>query len=319
MSKNIGSSSNKDGLAALVNKLDTLGRDMKKLKESVHAIQVGCKICEGPHLDKDCPFNKEVKQVKEVKEDEWLKTFCHNLEKSQNHHDKIIQGLESRVTTLAKEAVTKTDKKEDYKAIFTNDGAPLYTLFYYSPKEIEYFSANSGFSDDDEFKNVTSIPDKDLKQTSTKQTTPHYIEPYVPLIPFPKRLEQNNEEALIHKTMESIKKIKLNQPFLKEIRQSNKYPKYMKDLVANKPLTMEDEDVRINRKCLALLLNQLPLKERDPGSFILPCSIGRLAITSNVEVFFDLPNIDEMMLELCLLWSYLGLFLFVMALFIHAS
>ncbi|GJX21643.1 hypothetical protein Tco_0226088 [Tanacetum coccineum] len=37
-SKNIGSNSSKDGLVALVNKLDNLGRDMKKLKESVHAI-----------------------------------------------------------------------------------------------------------------------------------------------------------------------------------------------------------------------------------------------------------------------------------------
>ncbi|GJR34766.1 hypothetical protein Tco_1210450 [Tanacetum coccineum] len=50
----------------------------------------------------------------------------------------------------------------------------------------------------------------------------------------------------------------------------------MKDLVANKPLTMEDEDVRINRRCSALLLNQLPPKEKDPGSFIMPCSIRRL-------------------------------------------
>ncbi|GKF26540.1 hypothetical protein Tco_0082434 [Tanacetum coccineum] len=66
-SKSIGSSSNNDGLAALVSKLDNLRRDMKKLKESVHAIQVGCQICEGPHLDNDCPFNEEVKQVEEVK------------------------------------------------------------------------------------------------------------------------------------------------------------------------------------------------------------------------------------------------------------
>ncbi|GKB32468.1 ribonuclease H-like domain-containing protein [Tanacetum coccineum] len=159
---NIRSSNSKDGLATLVNKLDNLRRDMKKLKESVHAIQAGCQICKGPHLDKDYPLNEEVKQVEEVryrefgrttpfngnnrgrqilaetikkyikeasmrqvKQDEWLKTFFHNLEKSQNHHEEIIQGLKSRVTTLAKEAVTKTDKNEDCKAIFTNDETPL--------------------------------------------------------------------------------------------------------------------------------------------------------------------------------------------------
>ncbi|GJX82264.1 hypothetical protein Tco_0331745 [Tanacetum coccineum] len=180
------------------------------------------------------------------------------------------------VTTLAKEAVTKIDNNEDCKAIFINDGAPLYTLFYYSPKEIEYFLANFGFLDDDELNNVTSIPDEDLKQTSLKPTTTHYVEPYIPPIPFPRRLEQHVEEALIYKTMESLKKIKSNRPFLKEIRQSNEYPKFMKDLVANKPLTMENEDTRINRRCSALLLNQLPPKEKDPGSFILPFLIGRL-------------------------------------------
>ncbi|GKE59097.1 hypothetical protein Tco_1498282, partial [Tanacetum coccineum] len=69
-SRNISSSSNNsnvDGLAAIVSKLDNLGRDMKKLKENVHAIQVGCQICKGPHLNKECPLNEEVKQLEEVK------------------------------------------------------------------------------------------------------------------------------------------------------------------------------------------------------------------------------------------------------------
>ncbi|GJX95294.1 hypothetical protein Tco_0351092, partial [Tanacetum coccineum] len=41
-SKNIESSSNYEGIASIVNKLENLGQDMKKLKENVHAIQVGC-------------------------------------------------------------------------------------------------------------------------------------------------------------------------------------------------------------------------------------------------------------------------------------
>ncbi|GJY10950.1 hypothetical protein Tco_0379135, partial [Tanacetum coccineum] len=38
----------------------------------------------------------------------------------------------------------------------------------------------------------------------------------------------------------------------------------------------EEDEVRMNPKYLALLQNQLPHKEKDPGSFILPCSIKRL-------------------------------------------
>ncbi|GJU32185.1 zinc knuckle CX2CX4HX4C containing protein [Tanacetum coccineum] len=50
----------------------------------------------------------------------------------------------------------------------------------------------------------------------------------------------------------------------------------MKDLVENKPRTEEDEEIRMNPRCSALLQNHLPPKEQDPGSFILPCSIGKL-------------------------------------------
>ncbi|GKA40668.1 phospholipase-like protein [Tanacetum coccineum] len=54
------SNGSSDGIAAIINKLDSLGRDMKKLKENVHAIQVGCETCEGAHLNKECPLHEEV-------------------------------------------------------------------------------------------------------------------------------------------------------------------------------------------------------------------------------------------------------------------
>nr|GEV38038.1 hypothetical protein [Tanacetum cinerariifolium] len=74
-SRNIDSSSNSEGIAAIVNKLDSLGCDMKKLKENVHAIQVGCHTCGGTHLDKECPLNEEVKSVEEVKYDEFKRSL----------------------------------------------------------------------------------------------------------------------------------------------------------------------------------------------------------------------------------------------------
>ncbi|GJS26036.1 hypothetical protein Tco_0486656 [Tanacetum coccineum] len=55
-SRKIKSSSSNDGLAALV----------------------GCQICEGPHLNKDCPLNEDVKQVEEVKYGEFGRTTPFN-------------------------------------------------------------------------------------------------------------------------------------------------------------------------------------------------------------------------------------------------
>nr|GEW38313.1 zinc knuckle CX2CX4HX4C [Tanacetum cinerariifolium] len=67
-----------DEIAAITNKLDSLGRDIKKLKENVHAIQVGCETCEGSHLDKECPLHEEVKSVEELKYSEFGRSFPNN-------------------------------------------------------------------------------------------------------------------------------------------------------------------------------------------------------------------------------------------------
>ncbi|GKA35316.1 putative reverse transcriptase domain-containing protein [Tanacetum coccineum] len=100
--RNISSSSDTDGLTAVISKLDNLGRDMKKLKENVHAIQVGCQICKGPHLDKECPLNKEVKQVDEFKYGEFGRPTPFSTEVvelsfvfgevSETARDKILRG-----------------------------------------------------------------------------------------------------------------------------------------------------------------------------------------------------------------------------------
>ncbi|GJY56645.1 BYPASS-related protein [Tanacetum coccineum] len=66
-SRNVDNSSNPKGISTIVNKLDSLGRDIKKLKENVNFIQVGYQICGGAHLDKECPLNEEVKSIEAVK------------------------------------------------------------------------------------------------------------------------------------------------------------------------------------------------------------------------------------------------------------
>ncbi|GJU65855.1 7-deoxyloganetin glucosyltransferase-like protein [Tanacetum coccineum] len=72
------SNDSSDGIAAITNKLDSLGRDMKKLKENVHAIQVGCENCGEAHLNKECLLNEEVKSVEEVKYGEFGRPFPNN-------------------------------------------------------------------------------------------------------------------------------------------------------------------------------------------------------------------------------------------------
>ncbi|GJW41165.1 hypothetical protein Tco_0067010 [Tanacetum coccineum] len=178
-------------------------------------------------------------------------------------------------------------KFEEFKGICTEDGSTLYIPFYYSPEEIEYLYANSGFSDNERQETDKSRMAKalavleathEIKKVPQEenQNVKYYVDPYELPIPFPGRPKHHAKEALVHKTIESLKKIKINRPLVKEIRQTDNYAKHMKDLVANKPRTEEDKEIRMNPRCSAPLQNQLPPKEQDPRSFILPCSIGRL-------------------------------------------
>ncbi|GJS97542.1 hypothetical protein Tco_0804510, partial [Tanacetum coccineum] len=295
-SRNVNSRNNSKGIAVIISKLESLGRDMKKLKENVHAIQVGYQTCGGTYLDKECPFNKEVKGVEEVKYEELGRPFPNNSrnkgrfngdisgygsrmdgqrslgekhqkfylnsETNRENHDKIIQGLDAKLKTLTNEVERRTNRIfEECKEIFTEDGLSLYTPFYYSPEEIEYFSANLGFSDDEKQETErakvsiavetldTTLDIKPLPQEE-KQNISYYVKPYEPPIMFPRRLEQHAEEELVHETMESLMKIR----------------------------TEEDDEVRKNPRCSALLQNLLPPKEQDTRSFILPCSIRRIRI-----------------------------------------
>ncbi|GJT85111.1 hypothetical protein Tco_1066828 [Tanacetum coccineum] len=219
------------------------------------------------------------------------------------------------LTEEVKGRPTKT-KKGECRAIFTKEGLPLYTPFYYSPKEIEYFFVDSSLSDEkvqEEMKEAEEInhevaqcePIDRILMLSNPQLVSYYVAAYKPPIMFPRRLEQYAKEALIVKALGSLKRIKINRPPLKEIRQTDNYAKYMKNLVENKLRSSEDEDVKMNTRCATILQNHLPPKEQDPWSFTLPCSIGKLTFNAladlgasisdasfNVQKYGNLPRED---------------------------
>ncbi|GKG32629.1 hypothetical protein Tco_0430139 [Tanacetum coccineum] len=56
------SNGSSNGIAAIANKLDSLGRDVKKLRENMHAIQVECETCGGAYLDKECPLLRRMQE-----------------------------------------------------------------------------------------------------------------------------------------------------------------------------------------------------------------------------------------------------------------
>ncbi|GJW50620.1 pyruvate dehydrogenase (acetyl-transferring) kinase, mitochondrial [Tanacetum coccineum] len=61
-----------DGLAAIQDQLNNLGREIKKVNEKVYAAKVRCELCKGPHHTKDCPLKEEGKTLEEA----YYTQFC---------------------------------------------------------------------------------------------------------------------------------------------------------------------------------------------------------------------------------------------------
>ncbi|GJY33824.1 hypothetical protein Tco_0418293 [Tanacetum coccineum] len=55
-----------------------------------------------------------------------------------------------------------------------------------------------------------------------------------------------------------------------------KYAKFMKDLLTRRG--NEASKITLNERCSEVVLNKIPLKEKDPRSFTIPCVIGQSGI-----------------------------------------
>ncbi|GJX37408.1 reverse transcriptase domain-containing protein [Tanacetum coccineum] len=82
------------------------------------------------------------------------------------------------------------------------------------------------------------------------------------------------------KFLEIVKQLHINIPFTESLAQMPKYAKFLKGLLSNKARLEEACTVTMNERCSAVLLNKLPSKEKDTGSFTIPCDIGHLHINN---------------------------------------
>ncbi|GJX23412.1 putative nucleotidyltransferase, ribonuclease H [Tanacetum coccineum] len=104
------------------------------------------------------------------------------------------------------------------------------------------------------------------------------MESSVHSIPFPGRLKNEKEKEQFKKFFENLQQLNINIPFFEALEQMPKYAKFMKDLLARKGKTEETSKIILNERCSAMLLNKISFKEKDPGSFTIPCVIGKVGI-----------------------------------------
>ncbi|GJS94743.1 DNA-directed DNA polymerase [Tanacetum coccineum] len=96
----------------------------------------------------------------------------------------------------------------------------------------------------------------------------------------PNKVLTNDQPQITNRSIvqPSNKQLHINLPFIEALAQMPKYAKFLKGLLTNKVRLEEACKIIMNERCSVVLLNKLPSKEKDPGSFTIPCDIGQLHI-----------------------------------------
>ncbi|XP_023757538.1 uncharacterized protein LOC111906029 [Lactuca sativa] len=96
-------------------------------------------------------------------------------------------------------------------------------------------------------------------------------------LPFPPRKSKSKEDdGQFKKFLEILSQLHINIPFVEALKQMPTYAKFMKDILTKKRVFGEFETIAMTKSCTSIIQNKLPVKKDDPGSFVLPCRIGKL-------------------------------------------
>ncbi|GKA13557.1 hypothetical protein Tco_0933981 [Tanacetum coccineum] len=239
-----------DGMSVITNKLNDLGRDMRKLKESVHTIQVGREMCGGTHLVKNCHLIKEVKSIKahgygQGKNE--VETTKYMIGPSRSHLtlDKR-SSIEETIERYVKESTKRQDGFEEWMKRFTESTDKNLkrhdSAIKGLEKKVEQLAQAVHASMTNDFKSVNQVKTlENVTKIGESNRTPRLM-------------------LVIGTFVEKIIQKSLQEFMSKEIK------------------IEEVSMVKLSARCSAVLQNELPSKEKDPGSFILPCIIGNMTI-----------------------------------------
>ena len=93
------------------------------------------------------------------------------------------------------------------------------------------------------------VEEKSTPCLSSEENKSPPIKPYQPPLPFPGRARQDEHNEDYNKSLEHIKSLEINIPFIESVAQMPKYAKFLKDLLTNRKKMEEASKVGLNENC----------------------------------------------------------------------
>ncbi|XP_073153053.1 uncharacterized protein [Henckelia pumila] len=247
-----------DAFTSVAAQLEVMNKRIEELSigNSVMRVQeVWCEKCGAEHFTKDCqtffqpegvmnnkPYRNQNygRQPQEGKSslEQMLLQFISSTETRMQNQDALIKNLENQIGQLA-------------KTISSRDQGTLPSDTKKNPKEqVKAIELRSG-------KTVEPAPQVEKEPelaTSTKL--------------------QAKLDSQFGKFLEVFKILNINISFADALMQMPSYAKFLKDILSNKRKLEEHAMISLTENCSALVQNKIPLKQKDPGSFSIPCVIN---------------------------------------------
>ncbi|GJV54152.1 putative nucleotidyltransferase, ribonuclease H [Tanacetum coccineum] len=229
---------------------------ISKLEKTLHNFIKESRLRQKDSKNIVCGIKKTCEQT--------FKTQASSIKEIEIHLGRIVKIIQDRETGSLSSS-TKTNPRGLANAITTRSG-----LNYKPPKN--------------PLKNITTSQEELTTKTIISNGEKESNNPRKPMesfdhsIPFPGRLKKEKEKEQFKKFFENLQQLSINILFFEALEQMPKYVKFMKDLLARKGKTEETSKIVLNERGPAVLLNKIPFKEKDPGSFTIPCVIGKVSI-----------------------------------------
>ncbi|XP_073152853.1 uncharacterized protein [Henckelia pumila] len=253
--------------------------------------EVWSEKCGAEHFTKDCPTGNPsyqpeggMHQEEKSSMEQMMQKFISSTETRMQNPDASIKNLENHIGQLA-------------KAMSSRDLGTLPSDTAKNPKEqVKSVELRSGKRIESERQEAKEPEDTVLEKTAGKSSTstqpPTSQNNVVIPPPFPTALKKAKLESQFAKFLEVFKKLNINIHFSDTLMKMPSYAKFLKEIFSNKRKLEENAMISLTKNCSALVQNKIPPKQKEPGSFSIPCMIN------DVKLSLGEPKPTRMSLQL---------------------
>ncbi|XP_015944693.1 uncharacterized protein LOC107469828 [Arachis duranensis] len=187
------------------------------------------------------------------------------------NQDAAIKKLETQIGYLFKQipshnlcSDTHSNQREECQAITLRSGKEL--------KESSHKPQKEGSNEKEEKQDGAQA------SISSSQKEEGMLKLDAPRVSYPQQLRKKGDDNQFLRFLEIFKKLQINIPFVEAIEQMQLYAKFLKELMTKKRSWKNNETVILTEECSAIIQHKLSQKLKDPGSFQIPCIIGKITV-----------------------------------------